>query len=387
MSYYFLPLFLISVLTAFTFITLYNKSFLGIQLPHGNRDGCIDGLRGYLALLVVGHHYMIIYMWLLTGKWVPPKIIYANNMGRIGVAVFFMITGYLFIGKLIRDRDLNSKTNWYKLYFSRFFRIMPLYLLVVSITFFLALYKTNFLIDSNLSRLAMDIIKWFLFVGSSINGYQDTMHISAGVTWTLKYEWAFYFSLPVISFFIKNKFCMFIMAISLLAMFLINKTYFGFESRYAIFFLLGGGISYFRFSVNENIRMFLCSKKSSVIGIVAIMLALLSRGDVTRIDNVLFVFIFFIPIVFGNSIFGLLSKPASVILGEMSYSIYLLHGVILFIFFKLLMPKLPAFSGTIYFSLMPAIFCLVVIACTITFKTIEKPFIFVGKKLNTQLPS
>ncbi|WP_419760663.1 acyltransferase family protein [Acidisoma sp.] len=56
----------------------------------------IDGLRGFLAIGVFIHHSVIYHQYLLTGRWdVPPSVFY-TNIGKAGVTVFFMITGYLF---------------------------------------------------------------------------------------------------------------------------------------------------------------------------------------------------------------------------------------------------------------------------------------------------
>src|SRR5476651_103111 len=89
----------------------------------------IDGLRGFLALGVVFHHAAIYHQYLQTGIWdLPPSRFYAN-LGEVGVAMFFMITGYLFWAQILKAQ---GRPNLTKLYVGRVFRIIPLYLLLVA---------------------------------------------------------------------------------------------------------------------------------------------------------------------------------------------------------------------------------------------------------------
>ena len=66
-----------------------------------NRYETLDGLRGFLAISVFFHHYIIIYNWKTTGIWFSPSEIYYQNYGKVGVAIFFMLSGFLFLNKII----------------------------------------------------------------------------------------------------------------------------------------------------------------------------------------------------------------------------------------------------------------------------------------------
>jgi peptidoglycan/LPS O-acetylase OafA/YrhL len=74
-----------------------------IQLVFGkhleqHRYATIDGLRGYLAFLVFLHHSAVWFFYLKTNAWTgPPSNIYAQ-FGESSVALFFMITAFLFGG-------------------------------------------------------------------------------------------------------------------------------------------------------------------------------------------------------------------------------------------------------------------------------------------------
>jgi len=156
------------------------------------RSSPIDALRGVLATAVVCHHFVVTYYWKLNGSWVRPESDVLNNMGVVPVSLFFMITGFLFFGKIYRKTP-----DWVTILRSRVQRIMPLYIFVMLIVFTISLGKTNFVIE--FGGLGKEILKWGLFLGGTFNGFADSVHITAGAHWTLRYEWLFYISLPLIA--------------------------------------------------------------------------------------------------------------------------------------------------------------------------------------------
>ncbi|MBA6290435.1 hypothetical protein [Colwellia sp. MB3u-4] len=79
---------------------------------------------------------------------------------------------------------------------------------------------------------------------------------------------------------------------------------------------------------------------------------------------------------------GYLTKSGSKVLGEISYSIYLLHGIALYILFTILpFADLSFFTYEEYIISMPFVACIVVISSTLTFLNVELPSMKYGKKL------
>lgn len=68
---------------------------------NASRTMTIDGLRGYLAVGVFIHHAVIYYRYLTERIWDNPASSLYTQLGSINVSLFFMITGYLFWGKII----------------------------------------------------------------------------------------------------------------------------------------------------------------------------------------------------------------------------------------------------------------------------------------------
>lgn len=78
----------------------------------------------------------------------------------------------------------------------------------------------------------------------------------------------------------------------------------------------------------------------------------------------------------GNSLFGILTNGISRTLGETAYSIYLLHGIALFILFTFVIGRddaknlSPAYHWLLVISITP----LLILGCYFTYRFIERPF-------------
>jgi peptidoglycan/LPS O-acetylase OafA/YrhL len=86
--------------------------------------------------------------------------------------------------------------------------------------------------------------------------------------------------------------------------------------------------------------------------------------------------IIFAFIANGYDFFGVLYNNGLRILGEVSYSIYLMHGAVLYFFFSIL--NVIDFSTTslhAYYLSFPAVFGVVVLLSLLTYKFIESPFL------------
>jgi peptidoglycan/LPS O-acetylase OafA/YrhL len=252
-----------------------NKSFAFLNRRSG-RYGAIDGLRGYLALAVFINHFALTWYWKTTGSWQWPEGYYLPNFGKAGVSVFFMITGYLFISKLIKDA---GETDWFGLYVSRFFRIYPLYLFAIVLISLFVFAGSNAQLNVSYSQLVMDYIKWFLFSGFTINDFADTKHVIAGVDWSLKYEWLFYLSLPVVSWLmVRAGKLLWLLAPLLLILFFKPVQITGLSSHFFILFAIGGLAAWLNISF-PGLRPILSRRLVSLLAITALALAIfLAKG-------------------------------------------------------------------------------------------------------------
>lgn len=128
--------------------------------------------------------------------------------GRLGVTIFFVLSGFLITYLLIQEYEKNGKINLKKFYIRRFLRIWPLYYLVLGINFILypifisgesvfnngeyrflwhALFLSNF-----------DVIQVFKYHS------EDVLNL-VNITWSVSIEEQFYLFWPLIFKFSRSK--------------------------------------------------------------------------------------------------------------------------------------------------------------------------------------
>lgn len=374
--------FSIMIIFSLSIVFLLSRKFITRYVPVSSegRFSGIDGLRGYLALMVAVHHYYIFYHWRVEDKWEEPSIVFFNNLGVFAVGVFFMITGFLFIGKVDRSRFFKN-FNFISILKSRFYRIFPLYFFSLIISIFISMMITNFELMVEPYLFFKQIAKWFLFVGDTVNGYTDAKRITAGVTWTLRYEWLFYLSLPFIYYVSGFKYGLSLLGVAAFIFACLKVDVFIFNTIYLIFFVLGGCVYFINKRIHSEMsEVFFKRKTLSVLSFVFIVLAMLIPAKTNIILFGIFSFFFFLNVVMGNDLFGILSLRTSKVLGEVSYSIYLMHGIVLFVFFKFLFPYDDFFAFPEYVMLLPSFLFVVVAFSAFTYLKIEYPFIVMGRK-------
>jgi peptidoglycan/LPS O-acetylase OafA/YrhL len=147
----------------------------------GNRLAWLDVLRGWAALCVVFNHFgyfvpgsvnSVVYQWI--------------NPGDYGVFVFFIISGYIVPASL--ERKGSVRTFWV----GRIFRLYPLYLLAVGIA--VALWAVRFgSLRGEGSDPATSILSQLLMMSNVLAGQN-----LPNVVWSLSYEMIFYLLLTAL---------------------------------------------------------------------------------------------------------------------------------------------------------------------------------------------
>jgi peptidoglycan/LPS O-acetylase OafA/YrhL len=345
------------------------------------RFNTIDGLRGYLAYFVFLHHSLIWFFYLKTGKWQAPPSNLFNQFGQASVALFFMITAFLFFSKLIDAR--NKKINWQRLYISRFLRLTPLYIVVILIMSFLVAISTNYSINVPIYELMASVSQWLAFTipgTPDINALSNTSILTAGVTWSLPYEWTFYFLLPLIAILLKIPVPISI-KVSILLCLTITLTVF--DPNMKIFSSFLGGVAAAILVRYEAIKQFSTTPLATFILICCLSFLVLNYSKAYSNIPLILLSIAFIIIAAGNTVFGILNYQVSRNLGEITYSIYLLHGMVLFSTFNLLIGSdlSKSFSPLEHWGIIYIQTPIIIIISHISFKLIEMPSIEMTDKL------
>lgn len=330
----------------------------------------LDGLRGLLASFVFFHHAMIWYFYLKNGIWQSPPSRLFEYFGSGSVLMFFMITAFLFFSK-ISNSSRTKKFDWLRLYISRFLRITPLYLFAVLVMFGIVAFETQFTLVDDIGELRENAIHWLFFGLLSLHDLNgiDAMMVFAGVIWTLPYEWTFYFLLPVWGIIYRIKIPIWCYLIAIIGIILATK------NRIYLPFLLGILTVYLR-----PLPIFQAIAKHSIGGLIVLTccaLPIFLSLDPIDWKAQLFLFLAFTLIVAGNNIFGLLSALPIRRLGDISFSIYLIHPLVLYITLKFVigMESSKQMSPQVFTSIIFILTPLLVTICCFTYRWIELPAI------------
>lgn len=342
---------------------------LGIDPPPG-RNAAIDGLRGYLAFGVFLHHATVWYFYARTGTWgLPPPSIY-RELANTCVSLFFMITAYLFIGKLLDART--RPIDWTALFVSRVLRLTPLYLLAMGALFLVVGSLSGWQLRVPLSTLFEQAGHWLGFSmikAPDVNGVPATTLLMAGVTWSLAYEWLFYLSLPALAllFRVRVPMALWIAGTVCVVLLVANKPDAIFPTAF-----VKGAIAAF---VSRQVRIATILRAPGF-GLLVLAAAWVAMfGHASNLLVTALVLAGFCIVGCGNTVFGLLSNRAAVVLGDISYGVYLLHGLLLSLTFMFILGPTRAASigaGT-HWAVATAIGAGVVIAAALTYRFLEAP--------------
>ncbi len=126
-------------------------------------------------------------------------------------------------------------------------------------------------------------------------------------------------------------------------------------------------------------------KPSATASTITLLFVLFKNADGIKAGALMM--LFFFPIASGNPSFNFLKKPAFLLLGEISYSIYLLHLFLLYIIFRVCFPRFMAQSISPFalWAVMTVTAVLLVLVSYLTFFLIERPFINLGRKISQHL--
>lgn len=302
--------------------------------PLSGRYASIDGLRGYLAFLVFLHHACIWYFYLRSGNWSRPPSYFFNNFGQGGVALFFMITAFLFYVKLLAGRARG--VDWTKLYLSRLLRLTPLYLFAMVLLVSIVAVLSGGRPGEPWPQLLQHLLQWLAFTAlgaPDLNGVRDTAAIVAGVTWSLPYEWLFYLSLPVLALPLRIAVPRPYMLISVtLMLLLVAAVVLKRPPPHHLFAFVAGMVAAVLVQYPGFTR-FAGGRSAAVLTAAALAVAFFLFPSAHDSLALLALATAFALIAGGCRLFGCLTWDVSRTFGEFAYSIYLLHGILLFVIF------------------------------------------------------
>ncbi|WP_313036180.1 acyltransferase family protein [Acinetobacter sp.] len=297
----------------------------------------IQGLRAIAVLAVILYHFQVSFF----------------KGGFVGVDIFFVISGYL-ISKSIIINTEQKKFNFKDFYFSRIKRLYPAFLATIIIT-----YIIGFFIFSPLDFEALSATTIFSTVGFSniyfwfTSGYFDNFSTLKPLlhTWSLSVEFQFYMIWPLILLFIvylRKLYFIFLSLIIFISGFISYK-YLSYDST-GVFFLMPFRIHEFSIGALVFIleRKFLFTRLINNLiyffGLLLIIFSILKFNNTMAFPGI----IVWIPVI-GTSLIiyagsnisfeKIVSLKSIQYIGEISYSLYLVHWPV-FVFFIYIFPEI-----------------------------------------------
>lgn len=347
----------------------------------------LDGIRFIAVLLVLVDH-------LLASVNVIP-------LGPLGVTIFFVLSGFLITGILMKSRDKNEGVPGgfgrylKKFYIRRTLRIFPIYYITIALLYYFDVPPVR------------DTVAWCLLYATNIwIGINQAWMGSIDHFWSLAVEEQVYIFMPFLIFLTPRKW--FVHTFFLMSVFsVLLRLYFhlaGYDwvVPYVTMpacldaFGLGAYMAWLQINKTDKFVKYF----SNPIGVIVTLVAWIgvvywakTFPEVHNIANnvwerlVSSIFAFFL---IGNAVVGyrgvmqwVLENPVSVYLGKISYGLYLYHNFVYNHYHSgpthptvRLMNKIyhyvPALSNSLFFEFV-LLFSLTVIVASISWFLIEKP--------------
>ena len=335
----------------------------------------LDSIRGVAALLVVIHHIFEVFITHNAANYpLLEEIFNSINIGRLGVIVFFITSGFVIPWSLKSDKPHVLKNFMIK----RFFRLYPAYWFSIIAAVVIGFGFDVNLISTSQVLLNFTMIHKFLGVESVIGAY-----------WTLHLELVFYVICAVFCYFgvlQNNKYLISVFILFCLFSIAFSYIRYAYGIRVPIMMSLGLALMFY----GAVLRNYLLEKQETlknplIILTVFYFTCLLisqkfyySDGWVRWFVTHVFSFVLFFTLVTKVKLNNILA----VYLGRISYSLYLLNplaiGVIFYLFGDFAFTNI-GFMLVILTTLLSSI-----LIAAISYRFIEQPSLVLARKFTAK---
>ncbi len=345
----------------------------------------LDGLRGLLAVSVVISHCLFFRTAAITGVHDPGLPRFYEQLGVAPVTLFFLITGFLFWQKLRQRRRI----AYFRFVSNRLARLGPAYWAACALFFLMVAAASANSLRVPASTLASQIAAWLSFVaaGHDINAL-DGARYWLGQVWTLRLEWCFYLSLPLLGWFARSFWRIFVLfgvacgayaflpalPVSGVAAMLVTFLH-DYARMFCCAFIFG--IAAATEPVDRLEKRLFTGATASILSCVLVVLVLfVTPARYGWLESSL-LFLPFLCVSRGNTWFGLLTLPGTQVLGRISYSIYLVHSLVVVLGIRALMRicDLTRLNSVLFWSYSLLLVSLSVALSAVWWRRLERPFL------------
>ncbi|HLV23524.1 MAG TPA: acyltransferase [Moheibacter sp.] len=305
-----------------------------LQRIYGSKDYIkyLDGIRCVSIFAVIYHHFVRYYI-------VKDKMVEGSKLEFIGmdlfdlyassIYMFFSITGFIIGLMFVKSyTETGRGINLKKYYFRRLTRMEPPYLILLTVFFLLNLYSQE---KGGFSDLVSNFLASFFYVHNIL--FDPLLPVINGVLWTFELQIQFYILAPLFAMIFKLPVHIRRVVFLVLTLFLSSAVnyIFHFEFRnifqYIHYFILGFLIADIYYNYKGKIKSSLIF---DFISLVCLYFAFAGG------ENMYWRLLLFTGIIlsteFSIYVRRFLELKWIVIIGGMSYSVYMLHQRVMFLF-------------------------------------------------------
>jgi peptidoglycan/LPS O-acetylase OafA/YrhL len=346
----------------------------------------LNGLRAYAAIAVVMYHISLAlsvfnldpYIFGTNDKGRPTELM----MGPRGVSIFFALSGFL-ITYLLQAEKEEKDINIKKFYFRRILRIWPLYYLYLSIAIVLSV----------ILGLAFNFndIFYYVFFAANIPLALNTANIFLSHYWSLGVEEQFYLFWPVINK--KTKYTLattIILIVVLMSLKYVVPVLYPKSNIARVFdmvkfqcMMIGAAGALIYKSNNKIFLKITDNKLVQSLCWITIFLVTINKFHIASIIDNEIISVVATVIIIGqigieNRIFNLEIKVLD-FLGRISYGIYVIHPLIIYLFSKFL-GHIDIYTPAKYALVYTSILATTIILAYVSFTYFEQYFLRLKKR-------
>jgi peptidoglycan/LPS O-acetylase OafA/YrhL len=221
--------------------------------------------------------------------------------------------------------------------------------------------------------VAREAAQWLAFAVAGydkLNGFADTHLVTAGVVWSLACEWRFYLALPLVALLLGRRAaagpCL--LAAAALALAAWEHTHLPMTAAFL------GGAAALPLTELDSVQRLAGSAAGSVLALACVA-ALPLFPTVYAPAPLLLLTLAFTLVAAGCNLFGGLTSRVSRVLGEPTYSLYLLHGLVLYVAIRWVAGEatVAAWPPAVYCGFVLALVPVVLALAFASFRWIETP--------------
>ena len=304
----------------------------------------LHGLLGLLSLVVFLCHALTWQIYLAEGEWKLSTSVFYTVVTQSTMVLFLMTASFLLTHKILQNPD--QRIDWIGLGCWQIVRMLPMYwvamLVLFGITALVGLKNPTTPLDTPLQNYG----SWLAFSipgTPKLHGVEATNVVMAMSTWRFVFEWIFFLSLPFIAFLGGKKPPIIVLVLAGLGLFWITRQ----MPFYGIFYgvlAVGAGAAWI--AHHGFLKKWACQPWIPLVMVLLLGLNIYWNTTAYTAASVVLLGLIFILLVCGNALTALLEHRVCHVLGLGSYSMYLLHGPLLYMVMKVAARYFPLFYAT-----------------------------------------